>query len=311
MTDAEQPDRDAANPSPDSSKKPAKPAEKPNSSNNSGSGRTKQRWSQDRKGQGKRRRGPGRPAGANTAAINKAERRLKKKGGRRGGAPGIPQAVERGAGVGKAMQQTPARLSADDNARVSWQLDVLAWAGHGVVAPKVDLRGPSAPLPAVILPKVGDTALIALEPVDAIRKLRSRHRAFSQMAGRYSALVLAARDTERQLTIELWDLDAAGNVRPPDESMARLWPQLATYLEAQVTIGTDELLRERLALAATGPLPEALTRRNPVAWGLQLGASAKVVSDQPADEPADETELVESAAVVEPTELAESTEAAE
>lgn len=223
----------------------------------------------------KPRRKAARKKAAEAAALHKAERRLKRRGGRHGAGPGVPQAVEKSAGDGGAGKkagriQTPARLSADSNARVTWLLDLLAWAGHDAVAKRVDLRGSSAALPPVILPEVAPDVLVALDTVDALRRLRSRHRAFSQMAGRYSALLLAARDTGRRLRLELWDLDETGALRPADERLAKLWPQLESYLEGEVWLADEAALRARLARASEGSLPAALVRRNPVAFGLGL-----------------------------------------
>lgn len=250
--------------------------------------RGKPRWSADKKSAprrgGPKRRGPkregqGTRGGANTAAITKAERRLNRRAGRDDAGPGVPKAVER-TGAGKLAIQTPARLSVDDNARLTWMLDLLAWTGHGVVAGRIDLRGTSAALPPVVLPEVGADLLVALEPVDAIRRLRSRHRAFSQMAGRYSALLLAARDAGRRLRIEMWDLDEHGALRAPDPSLDRLWPQLASYLEGEVFLGDEATLKARMALALATPLAPSLVARNPVAWGLHLAQGPGVV--QPA-----------------------------
>ena len=243
--------------------------------------RGKARWSAEKKAgrgrggsrgrSGRSGGGGGTRGGAKTGAISKAERRLNRPAGRQGAGPGVPKAVERGSG-GRVAIQTPARLSVDDNARLTWMLDLLAWAGHGEVAGRIDLRGTSAALPPVVLPEVGDTWLVALEPVDAIRRLRSRHRAFSQMAGRYSALLIAARDAGRKLRVEMWDLDASGAIRPHDSALDKLWPQLGSYLGGEVILADAALLADRLAKAKAGGLPAELVGRNPVAWGVNLAA---------------------------------------
>ncbi len=225
------------------------------------------------------------------AAVARAQQQLKRSGGRARAGRGVPKAVDRGLGQGAPSPRSHPRGAAGGDARVSWLLDALAWAGHGAVAPRLDLRGVRSPLPAVVLPAVGEDQLVALDHADAIRALRSRHRAFSQIAGRYSALVLAARESGRSLHIEVWDIDDRGALLPEDAALVTLLPQLATYLEATVVYADAALRAARVATLQTAALPAALVDRNPVACGLALGAGQAVaepaVQDSPSHTPPD------------------------
>ena len=128
----------------------------------------------------------------------------------------------------------------------------------------------------MVLPEVegpeGGRRLVALDLGDALRKLKSRSRSFSQIAGRFSPLVLAAREGELSLWIELWDLDEDGRLNPPDPWLTETASKLASYLEATVTLGTARQLSERAA--RLGEVPDELRRRNPMAaamgWARQV-----------------------------------------
>ncbi len=175
---------------------------------------------------------------------------------------GVPRAVER-AKAGKPVVDLDIAA-----ARTTWLLDVLAWARHGVVAARIDLRGPRAALPPVVLPAVGDDRVVALEPAAALDRLRSRHRAFSQMAGRYSPLVIGSRDAGRGLAIEIW---ALGEVAIDAERLAE---QLAEYMQADVTVHDRQQAAAIVADIDWSTAPPDLLERNPLAWGwaLQHGA---------------------------------------
>jgi hypothetical protein len=159
--------------------------------------------------------------------------------------------------------------------RATWLLDLLAWNRHGQVAPRVDLRGPRAPLPPVVLPEAANDALVCLELAETIVKLRSRKRAFSQIAGRYAPLVLGAREAGRRLVIEVWDLDGDHPAGEATEGLSRLLEQLAEYLKAEVSLhGPSEAAGLVSALRQTPP-PQALVERNPVAWALSVAADGE------------------------------------
>ncbi len=169
---------------------------------------------------------------------------------------GIPKAVQRNRG-GKPVVQLDIGA-----ARVTWMLDLLAWARHGAVANRIDLRGQRAALPPVVLP-ITDGKLIAMEDAVAIRRLRSRHRAFSQIAGRYSPLVVGAGDAGARIHLEIWDLADQTEDR---EALLKLAPQLADYLQADVSVhGRADAVA---ALAALDPstIPAKIGERNPLAW---------------------------------------------
>jgi len=172
---------------------------------------------------------------------------------------GVPQAI------GKPRLGAPGQVIDAELLRDSWTLDVLAWAQHGVMAKKIDLHGAHAPLPPVILPDDGQGRTVALDLLAALQALRSRPRAFSQMAGRYAPLVIGAQDGARVLAIELWHLDGEVEER---EKWTKLAEQLATYLRAEVTLRTPADARRLLREAQARGLPEALQVRNPIAWAL-------------------------------------------
>lgn len=176
---------------------------------------------------------------------------------------GVPRSVQRRPG-GKPVVELD--ISA---ARETWLLDILAWCRHGAVAARIDVRGSRAALPPVILPDVGGGRVVALETAAAIDRLRSRHRAFSQIAGRYAPLVIGARDAGQRLCIEVW------RCTPDGDDIGPLCAQLAEYLDADITQHT---LVEATAALRSAPWPTApaeLTARNPLAWlrALDQGAS--------------------------------------
>ena len=172
----------------------------------------------------------------------------------------IPNAVQRRP-AGKPVVQMDMQIT-----RSTWLLDLLAWARHGAVAPKIDLRGQRAALPPVILP-VADGRLVAMEDAAAIFRLRSRHRAFSQIAARYSPLVVGAGDAGARIVLEIWDCAQPAADR---EVLMRIADQLATYLEADVTVHDLKQAQPILANIDAAALPKALLDRNPLAWQLAL-----------------------------------------
>jgi hypothetical protein len=143
--------------------------------------------------------------------------------------------------------------------REAWTLDLLAFALHGAVASRVDLRGDRSPLPPVMLdlPK----AVIALDLWQSVAALHSRPRSFSQIAGRYSPLVLAARESGKPLLIQWWDL--RGEMPEDADKGAQA---LAKYLDATVTL--HSLDDAHTALQHLPALPDKLADRNPMAWAL-------------------------------------------
>lgn len=183
---------------------------------------------------------------------------------------GVPRAVERSRG-GKPVVSLEM-----DAARVVWALDLLAWIRHGQLAAKLDMRGYRAPLPAIVLP--GSDQVVALEDVTAVRKLRSRHRAFSQIAGRYSPLVIGARDAGARIRLELWDLDTIDH--GDAEALQKTSAQLADYMQADVRLfGRSDAARAFATVddrLSSGELvfPDKLTARNPMAWQWLLGRDA-------------------------------------
>ncbi|HAN30747.1 MAG TPA: hypothetical protein DCQ06_04050 [Myxococcales bacterium] len=195
---------------------------------------------------------------------------------RRRGAPGVPRVVDRQIGRGSKSDSNQRNLL--DNR--AWMLDLMAWARYDRVAPKIHLNVLSPRMPALVLPQVHEPDqsewIVALDLADALRKLKSRSRAFSQIAGRFSSLVLAARESSVALRIEIWDLDLSGAIREPDSWLQDTARQLAKYLEAEVVIIERSELRQRLAKAAMAPEP--LRMRNPMAAALWWKASS-IVSD--------------------------------
>lgn len=173
---------------------------------------------------------------------------------------GVPVAIA------KQRHGAPGQVLDADVLRDSWTLDILAWVQHGEMANKIDLHGVHAPLPPVILPKDSQGRTVALDLTLALYALRSRPRAFSQMAGRYAPLVIGAQDKGRALRIELWTLE--GELEDPDK-WHKTAEALATYLHAEVVLRGPEDARRLLLQAQARGLPEALQARNPVAWALQ------------------------------------------
>ena len=169
------------------------------------------------------------------------------------------------AAVGKPRHGAPGQVIDPAVLRESWTLDVLAWAQHGVMAKKIDVHGSHAALPPVILPDDGKGRTVALDLLAALHALRSRPRAFSQMAGRYAPLVIGAQDRQRPLVLELWQLD--GELEDL-EKWQKLAEQLATYLRAEVRVRTHLEARQLLREAQARGLPEELQARNPIAWVL-------------------------------------------
>lgn len=167
--------------------------------------------------------------------------------------PGIPVAV------GKNRSHVGPPLVDPVAQREAWTLDLLAFALHGAVASRVDLRGDRSPLPPVMLDL--PHAVIALDLWPCVAALHSRPRSFSQIAGRYSPLVLGAREADKPLVIQWWDLREE---LPDDASKGA--DALAKYLEATVTLHT--LADASTALAKLPALPDKLRDRNPLAWAL-------------------------------------------
>ena len=209
--------------------------------------------------------------GAKRARIGKAQHRLRKGRGKLDDNTGIPVAVGR-----PQAEPNRSRGGVDVVAwRATWMLDLLAWARHGQVAPRVDLRGPRSPLPPVILPEAANDTLVCLDLLEAVVKLRSRKRAFSQVAGRYSPLVLGAREAGRKLVIEMWDLDGGHLQGDAAEGIQGLVEQLAEYLQAEVTLhGPADLAGLQAALRREPP-PMTLVERNPVAWALSIAGDGE------------------------------------
>lgn len=170
---------------------------------------------------------------------------------------GVPRSVQRNAG-GKPVIQLDMGA-----ARHVWLLDLLAWTRHGGVALKIDMRGPRAPMPPVILPNVNGV-LVALEDAGAVRRLRSRHRAFSQIAGRYTPLVVGAKDQGTRIVLEVWDFEGG------DDAIGKLAPQLADFIGADVTVHDRHEAAEVLRAIDPTQIPASLVKRNPLAWQLQL-----------------------------------------
>ncbi len=209
---------------------------------------------------------PSDPPAAKRARVSKARRRLRKGRGKLDDNTGIPAAV------GRPQSETSRSRGGVDVAawRAAWMLDLLAWSRHGQAALRIDLRGPRSPLPPVVLPEAADGALVCLELVETIIKLRSRKRAFSQVAGRYSPLVLAAREANRRLVIEVWDLDGGHLDGEAAKGLHGLLEQLAEYLQAEVSAHGPSDVAGLLTSLRQRPPPDALIERNPVAWALAV-----------------------------------------
>ncbi len=166
--------------------------------------------------------------------------------------PGIPQAVSKSR-PSQSFTLDPQRL------RDSWTLDLLAFARHGLWAKKLDMHGVAAAMPPVILNT--PDRVIALDLYDSVYALRSRPRAFSQQAGRYSPLVLGAQDNGKKLAIELWSLH-----EEPTESENNLAEALAKYLQADITLHGPAQMHAHLKSLVGKELPEEIRVRNPLAW---------------------------------------------
>ena len=181
-------------------------------------------------------------------------------------------------------------------------MDLIAWGRYGQVAPRVDQRGPGSSMPPVILPDAPDGELVCLDLAASVDRLRSRHRAFSQVAGRYSPLVLAARESNRRLRIEVWDLDGvfvgAGGFteaatlpeisiadvlldgQPPprggSEGLEAMLRKVATYIDAEIALESLQEARAVLSGLLSDPLPDEMVARNPLAWALQLAGTVGI-----------------------------------
>jgi len=166
--------------------------------------------------------------------------------------PGIPQAVSKSR-PSQSFTLDPKRL------RDSWILDLLAFARHGLWAKKLDMHGAAAAMPPVILNT--QEHVIALDLYDSLHALRSRPRAFSQQAGRYSPLVLGAQDNGKKLVIELWSLH-----EEPTEAEGKLLDALAKYLQAAVTLHGPAEMKAQLKTLVGQKLPDEICARNPLAW---------------------------------------------
>ncbi len=233
------------------------------------------------------------PTARPKANVEGAERKLHRRRQAFTDEPGIPKSVERRRGNPLAGID---HLS--ESARQAWALDLLAWGRYGQMAPRVDQRGHRASMPLVVLPEAPDDELVCLDLARSVNRLRSRHRAFSQVAGRYSPLVLAARESGRRLRIEVWDLDGdvvrSGDFteaettpdfsiadaitsedgtprgRQPDERVAAMLRKVATYIDAEITVETLTEARALMAGLLDRSLPDELIARNPLAWALQM-----------------------------------------
>ncbi len=215
------------------------------------------------------------------------------------GEPGIPKAVGRRRGSPLARSDF-----ISDVARQAWALDLLAWGRYGQLAPRVDRRGPRASMPPVVLPEAPDDELVCLDLACTVDRLRSRHRAFSQVAGRYSPLVLAARESGRRLRIEVWDLDGdivhgsdfSEAVTMPDldivdavesadgvplgrqhnDNVAALLRKVATYIDAEISLESLTEARALLSGLLDRQFPDELIARNPLAWALKMAGGANL-----------------------------------
>lgn len=234
------------------------------------------------------------------ADVLDAARGLRKRRRSGSGRTGIPLAVQklRNTGGGRRSAQLDV-----DSLRQVWMLDILAWARYGMVAPRVDLRGAHAAMPPVVLPDAPDGELVCLDLASSVDALRSRHRAFSQIAGRYSPLVLAARDVGRRLRIEVWDLEgsivkagefsesetmpeypipiAASEPRyqtplePAGATLENTLLKVARYIDAEIQV--EPLIEVMAALSGirSRTFPAELLDRNPLAWSLALATGAQ------------------------------------
>lgn len=227
------------------------------------------------------------------APVEAAERALHRRRQSFIDEPGIPQAVQRQSKGGPQGAESTGRAS-----RTAWALDLIAWGRYGQLAPRIDHRGPGSTMPPVILPEAPDGELVCLDLAASVDRLRSRHRAFSQVAGRYSALVLAARESNRRLRIEVWDLeglflpvgafteaatlpeiaiaDVVDGQSPPRggaEGLEAMLGKVATYIDAKISLETLLEARALLSSLLDEPLPGALVQRNPLAWALQLAGT--------------------------------------
>lgn len=164
---------------------------------------------------------------------------------------GVPNAV------GKPRTPPPPGPPDANALRMGWTLDLLAFLRHGQVATRVDPRGDRSPLPLVMLN--GKERVVGLDLLPALRALRSRPRAFSQVAGRFSPLVIGAQDSGKRLLVELWDLDGE-----PDEDDGNQAQALAKYMQADVT--AHGRLEALATLKTARDLPDLLVGRNPLAW---------------------------------------------
>lgn len=253
---------------------------------------------------------PPRGRGDAKASIAGATRRIRKRGHASVAAPGVPNAVGRPQGGGK---RRPAAAGGDDLrvvwlldmlAHARWGQLAPRPDPRGVRAPMPPIVLPHveagaqrvAPSPAPsaapnaapnAAPSAESTAttsaestaaapaalVVALDPLDAIARLRSRKRAFSQIAGRYSALLVGARDVGAGLHITWWNIGGDAHALSPavddDAWAASLADQLVSYLsESGVPVQLERLGPDdaRRLLDAASDIPETLAARNPLAW---------------------------------------------
>ncbi len=213
----------------------------------------KPRWTKNKTGE---KSAPPRKA---IVAVRQADHRVRS--GQAAGEPGVPKAIGREPAAKLSLNPLPAA----GDARAAWTLDMLAFARHGRVADRIDLRASRATMPPVVLAD-GEGPIVALDDASAIGRLSSRSRAFSQIAARYAALGLVAREQERPLIVELWDLGAIMGDEPPIPNLAETAAALARYLEATFVLTTVDDLHGGLRSLRGVELPKTIRDRNPMAW---------------------------------------------
>lgn len=170
-----------------------------------------------------------------------------------------------GRGVPRAVQKSrkDTGLPPLEQVRESWMLELVAWQRHGRTTNRLDLHGHRSTRPPIWL----DTpeALICLDFLDALRDLRSRPRAFSQQAGRYTDAVQGAQLHHKALHIELYLLEDE-----PHEADHKLAEALAKYLNATITLHGRQVVHTALQVQ----FPPELVEHNPLAWTLDLARKA-------------------------------------
>jgi len=150
--------------------------------------------------------------------------------------------------------------------REAWWCELAEVLESGSQPARVDLRGGRVAPPVVV---IREGLVSAHDLAGHVRRLRSRHRAFSQVAGRYALLAEGARGTGAELVARWWDLEGDG------ADLAELASSVATYLGARVEVRSAASMLQVHAAAPISEAARALADHNLVAWTWLLSLRAK------------------------------------